>query len=310
MFTLLVVEPHVPRGALVRGALLGAVGFEVLKSLANLLLAQTRGNPAFQAFGVALILLVWINYFSRLVMYAAAWAYTSPDALAQRTAEAMRAPGAALTVDDPESVSPVPVGASPRPGPRPTGPVPPTTTVALAGGRRSSSRGGSRRGHRARSAPMSGPTYDTFDVPVDGGDLRVGRWTAADPDAPVVLAAHGVTANHLSWQPLGALDRFTVVAPDLRGRGRSNGLAGPAGHGPARRRPAGRGRPPRPGPAAGGRSLDGRLRGGRLRRAARRARRRHGARGRRPAAAGPAARASPPSRCSAPPSARPPSGSR
>lgn len=76
---------------------------------------------------------------------------------------------------------------------------------------------------------MSGPTYDTFDVPVDGGDLRVGRWTAADPDAPVVLAAHGVTANHLAWQPLGALDRFTVVAPDLRGRGRSNGLAGRAG---------------------------------------------------------------------------------
>ena len=31
MFTLLVVESHVPRWALVRGALLGAVGFEVLK---------------------------------------------------------------------------------------------------------------------------------------------------------------------------------------------------------------------------------------------------------------------------------------
>ena len=103
MFKLLLVDSHAPRQALVRGALLGAVGFEVLKLGANLLLAQTKGQPAFQEFGVALILLVWINYFSRLVMYSAAWAYTSPLALAQRTAEATRAPGAALTGDAPRS---------------------------------------------------------------------------------------------------------------------------------------------------------------------------------------------------------------
>ena len=76
---------------------------------------------------------------------------------------------------------------------------------------------------------MSGSTYDTLDVAVDGGALRVGRWTASDPQAPVVLAAHGVTANHLAWQALAGLDRFTVVAPDLRGRGRSGRLPGPAG---------------------------------------------------------------------------------
>jgi membrane protein len=102
MFKLLIVESHVPRGALVRGAIVGAVGFEVLKLAANLLLAQTKGNPAFQAFGVALILLVWINYFSRLVMYSVAWAYTSPAALEQRTAEARRAPGAALATEHSE----------------------------------------------------------------------------------------------------------------------------------------------------------------------------------------------------------------
>jgi lipase len=73
---------------------------------------------------------------------------------------------------------------------------------------------------------MSGPSYDAFDVPVTGGNLRVGRWTASDPQAPVVLAVHGVTANHLAWQFLGALDRFTVLAPDLRGRGRSGSLVG------------------------------------------------------------------------------------
>jgi lipase len=75
----------------------------------------------------------------------------------------------------------------------------------------------------------AGPAYDAVDVPVDGGRLHVGRWTASDPQAPVVLAVHGVTANHLAWQALGALDRFTVVAPDLRGRGRSGRLRGRAG---------------------------------------------------------------------------------
>ncbi|QNN53724.1 YihY/virulence factor BrkB family protein [Nocardioides mesophilus] len=95
MFTLL-AQPHVPRRSLVRGALLGAVGFELLKALATYLIAQTKGQPSAQAFGVALILLVWINYFSRLVMLAAAWSYTAPAAVELRRREAMRAPAAAL----------------------------------------------------------------------------------------------------------------------------------------------------------------------------------------------------------------------
>jgi membrane protein len=99
MFGLLLVDSHVPRSALVQGAVLGAVGFEILKAAANLLLGQTKAQPAFQAFGVALILVVWIYYFSRLVMYSAAWAYTAPAARAQRAAEALRVPGAAQAAD-------------------------------------------------------------------------------------------------------------------------------------------------------------------------------------------------------------------
>lgn len=75
-----------PPRALWAGALLGAVGFEVLKRLSAWLLGMTQGQPAFQAFGIALILVVWINYFSRVVMYAAAWAYTAPEARAERDA--------------------------------------------------------------------------------------------------------------------------------------------------------------------------------------------------------------------------------
>lgn len=71
--------------------------------------------------------------------------------------------------------------------------------------------------------------YDAFDVPVPGGELRVGRWSAQDPSAPVVVALHGVTANHRCWVEVAERTRCTLLAPDLRGRGRSNRLAGPAG---------------------------------------------------------------------------------
>ena len=69
---------------------------------------------------------------------------------------------------------------------------------------------------------------DELDVPVAGGTLRVCRWPGA---GPVVLAAHGITANALSWAEVAAaLDgRATLVAPDLRGRARSADLPGPYG---------------------------------------------------------------------------------
>ena len=77
-----------PRRALWQGALLGAFAFEALKFASSYLLKLTQNQPAFQAFGIALVLLVWINYFSRIVMYAAAWAHTSRPAREARDAEA------------------------------------------------------------------------------------------------------------------------------------------------------------------------------------------------------------------------------
>jgi membrane protein len=62
------------------------VAFELLKQLSTFLLGATANSEAFQAFGIALILLVWINYFSRVVVYAASWAHTSPEARAAREA--------------------------------------------------------------------------------------------------------------------------------------------------------------------------------------------------------------------------------
>jgi pimeloyl-ACP methyl ester carboxylesterase len=70
--------------------------------------------------------------------------------------------------------------------------------------------------------------YAALDVPVAGGDLHVGRWG----DGPiVVVAAHGITGNHRSWQGVARAlgPDVTLLAPDLRGRGRSTRLPGPFG---------------------------------------------------------------------------------
>ncbi|MFC7495128.1 MULTISPECIES: YihY/virulence factor BrkB family protein [unclassified Nocardioides] len=83
MFRLL-AKPHTPRRSLWSGALLGAIAFEVLKQVSGLLIRLTQGSPAFQAFGIALIVLVWISYFSQVVLYAASWAHTSRAARAAR----------------------------------------------------------------------------------------------------------------------------------------------------------------------------------------------------------------------------------
>jgi pimeloyl-ACP methyl ester carboxylesterase len=72
----------------------------------------------------------------------------------------------------------------------------------------------------------SGP--ERFDVPVAGGELAAYRWPGA---GPLVVAAHGITSNHRSWGVVAAAleGRVRLVAPDQRGRGRSNGLPGPYG---------------------------------------------------------------------------------
>lgn len=77
---------------------------------------------------------------------------------------------------------------------------------------------------------MSPHAYRTLDVPVHGGDLRVGVWDPVDARTDDVLLIHGVTASHLAWPfVVEGLPGVRVIAPDLRGRGRSNELDGPAG---------------------------------------------------------------------------------
>jgi pimeloyl-ACP methyl ester carboxylesterase len=67
---------------------------------------------------------------------------------------------------------------------------------------------------------------DPLDVPVAGGTLRVAAWHGTG--APV-LAVHGITSSSRSWPFLAEVLENPLFAPDLRGRGRSNQLPGPAG---------------------------------------------------------------------------------
>lgn len=72
--------------------------------------------------------------------------------------------------------------------------------------------------------------YRPLTAPVRGGELAAGEWrTGAEPLAPM-LAVHGITASHRAW-PLVAerLPGTRILAPDLRGRGRSRDLPGPWG---------------------------------------------------------------------------------
>ncbi|MEV4668818.1 alpha/beta fold hydrolase [Microbacterium sp. LWO12-1.2] len=59
--------------------------------------------------------------------------------------------------------------------------------------------------------------------------LAVSAFGPADA-GPALLAIHGITANGRSWQTVAAhLPERRLLAPDLRGRGRSNLLPGPYG---------------------------------------------------------------------------------
>ncbi|MFD4613621.1 YihY/virulence factor BrkB family protein [Streptomyces sp. NPDC058440] len=72
------VEP--PRHRLLVAALLGAVGFELLKLLLSGYIQGVAAKSMYGAFGVPVALLLWINFTSKLVLYCAAWTATQSGA--------------------------------------------------------------------------------------------------------------------------------------------------------------------------------------------------------------------------------------
>jgi lipase len=83
--------------------------------------------------------------------------------------------------------------------------------------------------------PTSSDPFDgCFEVPVAGGTLNVAYAGPPPHEAEaVVLAIHGVSASHMVWRTvarhLAGRTGACLVAPDLRGRGRSAALPRPYG---------------------------------------------------------------------------------
>ncbi|WP_329256184.1 YihY/virulence factor BrkB family protein [Streptomyces sp. NBC_01478] len=68
------VEP--PRRRLFVAALIGAVGFELLKLLLSGYIQGVAAKSMYGAFGVPVALLLWMNFTSKLVLFCAAWTAT------------------------------------------------------------------------------------------------------------------------------------------------------------------------------------------------------------------------------------------
>ncbi|MFC8965641.1 YihY/virulence factor BrkB family protein [Streptomyces sp. NPDC057094] len=68
------VQP--PRRRLIVAALIGAIGFELLKLLLSGYMRGVASKSMYGAFGVPIALLLWINFTSKLLLFCAAWTAT------------------------------------------------------------------------------------------------------------------------------------------------------------------------------------------------------------------------------------------
>jgi lipase len=89
--------------------------------------------------------------------------------------------------------------------------------------------------HSTEALEKSEPFQTYFEVPVAGGPLTVAR-AGQPPESgcPVVLVLHGMSGTHMVYRTVarelsGYAQPICLIAPDLRGRGRSADLPEPYG---------------------------------------------------------------------------------
>ncbi len=93
-----------PRRRLVVAALLGGIGFELLKLLLSSYLQGVATKSMYGAFGVPVALLLWINFTSKLVLFCASWTATgsAPEPEPEPEPESELEPGSSAE-PEPES---------------------------------------------------------------------------------------------------------------------------------------------------------------------------------------------------------------
>jgi len=88
---------------LFQGALVGGVGFSVLKISAAALLSSVTSNPLFASFAIVVGLLFWLNLVARLTLISAAWAANDVEAAGagQEVSEPAAPSGSTAVARDP-----------------------------------------------------------------------------------------------------------------------------------------------------------------------------------------------------------------
>jgi membrane protein len=114
-------QASVPPGLAFRGALLAAIGFEILKIIGAYYLAIVGRSPAASAFGSILGVLIFFNLVFRFLLFCMAWIATAM--------ESGEAPKPAV----PEPPAPPPPTERVEPTPAPAGPSPTVVAGTLVG---------------------------------------------------------------------------------------------------------------------------------------------------------------------------------
>ncbi|MBB4784814.1 YihY/virulence factor BrkB family protein [Streptomyces rapamycinicus] len=125
------VEP--PRRTVAVAALIGAIGFELLKLLLSSYLKDVAAKSMYGAFGVPIALLLWINFTAKLTLYCAAWTAIPPAAQAEHEAE-WAAEADKAQPSEPEEPPEPEESSEPSGRPEPSGPPEPEVEKHRAGG--------------------------------------------------------------------------------------------------------------------------------------------------------------------------------
>lgn len=95
---------EVPRRVAVKGALLAAIGFEVLKIVGTYTISKTAGSPTAGPFAGLVAILIWIQLVARFMLFCAAWMAVLTD---EQAVPAAQEPVTVEMVHEPEESAPM-----------------------------------------------------------------------------------------------------------------------------------------------------------------------------------------------------------
>jgi membrane protein len=106
-------QATVPPGIAFRGALLAAIGFEILKIIGTYYLAIVGRSPAASAFGSILGVLIFFNLVFRFLLFCVAWIATAMESGEAPKPAVLEPPPAPPAPTEPVQPTPAPAGPSP-----------------------------------------------------------------------------------------------------------------------------------------------------------------------------------------------------